>query len=253
MKINWFSFTGPFTCPFPLRVFLICSPPRLFNNTNLTQTHASWVAIAMQRERHKSKQRRVSSSNLDLHKVCSFGLTDQQRSPGSGPRANRLNGRAQRWHSRHRCAKRKELKANCFVFVFKLELKMVKYTKESQENIGNPGGNAQRCSRLPFGSRKVSDSLPFQVNIVQECCFQLMGFILHLILKNQRYLPVTAIMRYDGWRHRRLKIRRLGSPGTFSSAAARPSRVFTNQSITLCFPFVISQASSAPVPSGPQL
>lgn len=49
------------------------------------------------------------------------------------------------------------------------------------------------------------------------------------------------------------KIRRLGSPATFSSAAACPARLFTNQSITLCFPFVISQASSAPVPSAPQL
>lgn len=35
------------------------------------------------------------------------------------------------------------------------------------------------------------------------------------------------------------KIRRLGSPGTVSSAAGCPARLFTNQSITLCFPFVI--------------
>lgn len=48
------------------------------------------------------------------------------------------------------------------------------------------------------------------------------------------------------------KIRRLGSPGTVSSAAACLARLFTNQSITLCFPFVITQVSPASVSSGPQ-
>lgn len=48
------------------------------------------------------------------------------------------------------------------------------------------------------------------------------------------------------------KIRRLGSLGTISSAAACPARLFTNQSITLFFPFVITQVSSAPVSSVPQ-
>lgn len=81
-----------------------------------------------------------------------------------------------------------------------------------------------------------------------------MGLILHLILKNQWFLPVTSmIIRYDGWRHRMFEIRRLGSPGTSSSAAVCRARLFPNQSITLCFAFVIGQTSSAPVPSAPQL
>lgn len=48
------------------------------------------------------------------------------------------------------------------------------------------------------------------------------------------------------------KIRRLDSLGTVSSAAACLARLFTNQSITLCFPFVITQVSSASVSSAPQ-
>lgn len=48
------------------------------------------------------------------------------------------------------------------------------------------------------------------------------------------------------------KIRRLDSPGTVSSAAACLACLFTNQSITLCFPFVITRVSSAPVSSAPQ-
>lgn len=42
-------------------------------------------------------------------------------------------------------------------------------------------------------------------------------------------------------------------PGPFCSATACPVCLFTNQSITLCFPFVINQASSAPFPSPPLL
>lgn len=48
------------------------------------------------------------------------------------------------------------------------------------------------------------------------------------------------------------KIRRPGSPGTFSSVATCLARLFTNQSITCCFPFVITRVSSAPVPSALQ-
>lgn len=48
------------------------------------------------------------------------------------------------------------------------------------------------------------------------------------------------------------KIRRSGSPGTFSSVATCLACLFTNQSITCCFPFVITRDSSAPVPSALQ-
>lgn len=41
--------------------------------------------------------------------------------------------------------------------------------------------------------------------------------------------------------------------GPFCSATACPACLFTNQSITLCFPFVINQASPAPFPSPPLL
>lgn len=49
------------------------------------------------------------------------------------------------------------------------------------------------------------------------------------------------------------KIRRLSSPGPFCSATACPACLFTNQSITPCFPIVINQAFPASFPSAPHL